>query len=105
LEESIFGQTGGGNEVAATRYDTPPAWSGNTTAKVSRLGTLSGHNTGPNTLQKVMAGDEVTATVSYYHSGSAGGNNTNIVNTLISSIITAISGSGAGSPIKIIPQL
>ncbi|HEV7781429.1 MAG TPA: hypothetical protein VGO58_09190 [Chitinophagaceae bacterium] len=70
LEESIFGQAGGGNEVSVTRYARPSGWTGNTTAQVSRLGTTSGHNIGPNTLQKVMAGDKVTASVLYYHEGS-----------------------------------
>jgi RHS repeat-associated protein len=92
LEESIFGQPGGGNEVLVTRYAKPSGWSGNTTAQVSRLGTNSGHNIGPNTLQKVMAGDKVTATVAYYHEGSPGGNNTSFVNTFLGSLAPAIVG-------------
>lgn len=97
LEESIFGQTGGNNEVAVTRYGTPAAWSGNGTAKVSRLGTNSGHNIGPNTLQKVMAGDLINATVLYYHGGSAGGNSSNMVNTVLGSLLQAINGGNAAS--------
>ncbi len=92
LEESIFGQTGASNEVAATRFDKPPGWTGNSTAKVSRTGT--GKNIGPNTLQKVMAGDMINATAQYYHQGTAGGNSSTMVNTVLTSLIQAITGSG-----------
>jgi hypothetical protein len=98
LEESIFGQTGANNEVAVTRYTPVPAgWTGNTSSYVSRTGTNSGHNTGPNTLQKIMAGDVINATVQYYHQGAAGGNNTNFLNTVLSSLTPAISGGTATS--------
>lgn len=101
LEESIFGQTGGANEVAVTRYATPGGWTGNTTAKVSRTGTNSGYNVGPNSLQKVMAGDKVSATVLYYHQGAAGGNNSNFLTTVTGSLLSAINGSNAaGSLVK-----
>jgi RHS repeat-associated protein len=92
LEESIFGQTGVSNEVAATRFDKPPGWTGNSTAKVSKTGT--GQNIGPNTLQKVMAGDMINATAQYYHQGTAGGNSSTMVNTVLTSLIQAITGSG-----------
>lgn len=95
LEESIFGQPGANNEVELSRADTPPGWSGNTSAKVSRLGALGGQPIGPNTLQKVMAGDVLNATVLYYHQGSAGGNATNMVNPLLLSLGQAISGGSA----------
>lgn len=101
LEESIFGQTGGGNEVAVTRYPTPSGWTGNASAKVSQTGTNCGHNTGPNTLQKVMAGDLINASVLYYHQNASGGNNSNFVNTVTGSLLQAITGSaGAGNPVK-----
>lgn len=95
LEESIFGQAGAANELATTRFSpTPAGWTGNTSANVSRLGTNSGHNIGPNSLQKVMAGDLVTAGVNYYHQGTAGGNNNNFLNTVTGSLLSAISGGG-----------
>ena len=96
LEESIFGQVGGNNEVAATRYSKPSGWTGNTTAKVSRLGTNAGRNIGPNTLQKVMAGDKITATVQYYYEQSAGGNNS-IVTTMLNSLIPSLSGGSVNN--------
>ena len=97
VEESIFGQVGGANEVATTRYATSStSWAGNTTAQVSRTGTLSGHNIGPNTLQKVMSGDIVNATVQYYHQGAAGGNSNTMVNTVLGSLVQAITG-GVGT--------
>jgi RHS repeat-associated protein len=92
LEESIFGQTGANNEVATTRFDKPPGWTGNSSAKVSRTGT--GRNIGPNTLQKVMAGDMINATAQYYHQGTAGGNSSTMVNTVLTSLVQAITGSG-----------
>jgi RHS repeat-associated protein len=100
LEESIFGQIGGANEVATTRWPTAStSWTGNTSSSVSRVGTLSGYNIGPNTLQKVMAGDKVNATVQYYYQAAPGGNNTNFVNTVLSSLTTAITGGNAASSI------
>ena len=102
LEESIFGQVGAANEVATTRYTpTPAGWTGNTSSNVSRLGTNSGHNIGPNTLQKVMAGDNINATVQYYHQGAAGGNSNTMVNNVLTSLVQAIAGSGGtGTVIK-----
>lgn len=102
LEESIFGQAGGNNEVATTRYAAPVGWENSSIgSSVSRLGTNAGHNTGPNTLQKVMAGDKINATVQYYYQLAAGGNNTNFVSTVVSSLTQAISGgSAAGSLVK-----
>lgn len=98
LEESIFGQAGANNEVAATRFPTShTSWTGNTTAEVSQTGTFSGHNMGPNTLQKVMAGDVVNATVLYYHIGYAGGNSPNMVSTVLGSLLQAITGGNAAS--------
>jgi RHS repeat-associated protein len=102
LEESIFGQTGTANEVAATRLTpVPSGWTGNTSSYVSRIGTLSGNNIGPNALQKVMAGDKVTATVQYYYNAAPGGNNTNFASTVLGSLLQAIIGGAATSnPIK-----
>jgi RHS repeat-associated protein len=94
LEESIFGQTGASNEVATTRFAKPAGWTSNTSSSVSRVGTTSGHNIGPNTLQKVMAGDMINATAQYYHQGTAGGNSSTMVNTVLTSLVQAITGSG-----------
>jgi len=61
---------------------------------------LAGHNIGPNVLQKVMAGDLITATADYYES-SAGGNSANVVSAVAGSLLEAISGSaGASSLVK-----
>jgi RHS repeat-associated protein len=100
LEQSIFGQAGANNEVSSTRVAKPAAWTdANIGAQVSKLGTTFGKNIGPNTLQKVMAGDKVTATVQYYYSGVAGGNNTNFPAAVLSSMIQAISGGTAAATI------
>jgi hypothetical protein len=86
------------NEVELTRYATPPGWqSVNSSASVSRLGNTAGHNIGPNTLQKVMAGDQISATVQYYFQNPASGDNPNIVTNILSSLSQAIIGSNATS--------
>ena len=97
IEEPIFGQVGASNEVATTRITKPVGWVGNTSAFVSQLGTSSGHNIGPNVLQKVMAGDLVTATANYYYSTVPGGNNTSFVSAVTSNLLQAISGSAAAT--------
>ena len=98
VEDAIFGQTGGGNEVEATRYATTSSgWSGNTSASVSRLGNLAGKNIGPNVLQKVMAGDNVSASVQYYYQTSSGNSNPNFVTNLLSSLVQGIVGGNAAS--------
>jgi len=95
VEDAIFGQVGAGNEVETTRFAKPAGWTGNTTASVSRLGNTAGKNVGPNVLQKVMAGDNVSATVQYYFQTSSGNDNVNFVNNLLSSLLQGIIGDNA----------
>jgi RHS repeat-associated protein len=93
-EDPVFGQTGAGNEVEVTRITTPSGWTNNTTASVSHVGNLSGHYIGPNTLQKVMAGDLVSANVQYYFANATfNNNNPNIIPALLTSLGSAINGS------------
>jgi RHS repeat-associated protein len=97
-EDPVFGQTGANNEVEATRFPTPGGWqSVNSSASVSRLGNLSGHNIGPNTLQKVMAGDKITASVQYYFDNPGSGSNPNFATNLLNSLSQAIIGSATAS--------
>jgi len=95
-EDPVFGQTGSANEVEATRTGKPAAWTGNTSASVCHLGNLSGHTLGPNSLQKVMAGDQVTATVSYYYAANSTSSNPNIVTNLLANL-TSLIGNGPAS--------
>ena len=99
-EDPVFGQTGGSNEVETTRYNTPSDWTGNSTASVSRLGNIAGHNIGPNTLQKVMAGDLVNANVQYYYNQPASNYNSNYVSNVLSSLLQAITNGPTSSVIK-----
>jgi RHS repeat-associated protein len=92
-EDPVFGQTGAGNEVEVTRIATPSGWTGNTTASVSHLGNLSGHNIGPNTLQKVMAGDKVSAIADYYYQTATGGSNPNIVANVLANLVSLLGGN------------
>ena len=95
-EETIFGQSNAaGNEVNITRSATPPGWQSiNKSASVSKIGNIAGHNIGPNALQKVMAFDQIRASVQYYYVQQASsGTNPNLVNTVLSSLVQAIGGS------------
>jgi RHS repeat-associated protein len=93
-EDPVFGQTGAGNEVEVTRYAKPSGWTNNSSSYVSQTGTLSGHFIGPNTLQKVMAGDLVSANVQYYYvNPNFTASNPNIISTLLTSLGSAISGN------------
>jgi RHS repeat-associated protein len=92
-EDPVFGQTGSANEVETTRQPTPAAWTGNTSASVSELGNLAGHTLGPNSLQKVMAGDMITASVLSYYAGTSTSSNPNIVTNLLANL-TSLIGNG-----------
>jgi len=90
-EDPVFGQTGATNEVESTRAITPSGWSSvNTTASVSMLGNLAGHTIGPNTLQKVMAGDKVTASAMYYFQSGITNSNPNILPNVLNSLAGAL---------------
>ena len=67
----MFGQTGAGNELLQTRYPVNQipgqlaggGWQNSGIGEqVSKLGNLAAGKVGPNSLLKVMAGDEVSAT-------------------------------------------
>src|SRR5690606_12588025 len=108
----VFGKTDvngnpvSGNEVAA-RYatanipgqSTNNGWRNNTIGNhVSRLGSQSSSGKlGPNSLLKVMAGDEVSATTLYYYQNNVV--NTNSGNNLLSSIISALTGAISSSAV------
>ena len=93
LEDPVFGQTGGANEVEGTRTGTPMGWSAvNSTASVSELGNLAGHFMGPNVLQKVMAGDRVAASAIYYFQSGITNSNPNIIPNVVNSLAGAIAG-------------
>jgi len=94
IEDAIF--QGEGNEVEATRVAKPSAWVNtgyNLGSSVSKLSNTFSHNLGPNTLQKVMAGDTVSTTVQYYYASSASGTNSGFASTVIGNIISLLSGS------------
>jgi len=98
-EDPVFGQTGAANEVETTRTPTPGGWqSVNSSVSVSALGNLVGHTVGPNSLQKVMAGDMVSASVQYYFQSASTNTNPNVVANILNSLAGAIGGPGtAGS--------
>lgn len=99
-EDAIFGQSGAGNEVESSRFNTPTGWTTqNTSSSVTRLGNLAGHNIGPNTLQKVMAGDIITASAQYYLEGSYTSDNPNIIPNVLNSLAAALGGSATSGTI------
>ena len=96
-EDPVF-EAAPGDEVENTRYTKPTGWTNNSTASVSQVGRLCGHYIGPNTLQKVMAGDQITASVQYYLQTGETGTNPNILGPLLASLSQAIGGpSTAGT--------
>jgi len=98
-EESIFGQPGGANEVATTRVTTVPSgWASNHSGAVSMLSKSSGHTVGPNSLLKVMAGDEMSAAVQYYFENPTTNTSTN---SLAADIIASLAGALSGDPATI----
>ena len=100
VEAPVFGQTGASNEVEVTRFATPAGWqSVNSSASVSKLGNLAGHTVGPNTLQKVTAGDKITASVQYYFDNPSSSNKPNFAADLLSSLSQAIGGGTAATSI------
>ena len=102
-EEPYFGQAGANNEVAQTRtaistipgQTTGGGWHSNISSSVSKLGALT-HKVGPNVLLKVMAGDQINATASYYYQNPVT-NGTG--NNLTTSIVTALAQTILGSPV------
>ncbi len=82
-EEPVFGQTGGGNEVATTRFATPSGWQSNSSGSVSKLSKAIGKPIVPNGLLKVMAGDEINATTQYYYTGTVSNNNNSFVSDVV----------------------
>ena len=108
-EEPVFGKTDAagnpisGNEVQA-RYAVSnipgqaggSGWNNSSIGSyVSRIGNLAGSKVGPNTLLKVMAGDKVSATTLYYYKNAV--TNTAGNNTVLSSVIAALTGAISGS--------
>jgi RHS repeat-associated protein len=113
IEEAIFGQVDGNgnptssNEVETTRFavsDIPGQSSDNgwnssqIGSYVSRVGNLAAGNMGPNSLLKVMAGDQISArSIFYYQQGSGSGSNSNLLSAMLISLGSALM-SGSGSP-------
>jgi RHS repeat-associated protein len=99
-EDAVFGQPGSSNEVETTRYATPPGWTANSSSNVSRLGNIAGRLIGPNTFQKVMAGDIVNTNVNYYFNQSPGSTSNSMFSAVVSSLVKALSAGPATSLVK-----
>jgi RHS repeat-associated protein len=102
VEVPVFGQVGVNNEVETTRYAAgSTSWQNNDIGSyVSRLGNNAGKNIGPNTLQKVMAGDVVNANVMYYFPQAASGNNPGFVNNVLNSIFSSLTNGPTTNLVK-----
>ncbi len=112
-EEPVFGQVdengspNSNNEIKARFAVTGipgqgspgGGWTNNTIGNyVSRIGNLAGKKTGPNTLMKVMAGDEISATTIYYYQDPVvNTSGTSNVTDVLGSLVQAISGGSATS--------
>lgn len=101
-EEREFGNTAPNNEVINTRVDknnTP--WTSNSTTHVSKLLNLGNTSVGPNAMLKVMAGDNITASVKYFYQLNGAAQNTGIINNIVNSLLGVLGGSGyTGAGIK-----
>ena len=109
-EEPYFGQPNGANELAQTRFPVnqiPGQLSGSGWQNsgignyVSKLGNLAAGKVGPNSLLKVMAGDEISASTQYYFKTDLSNTgSSNITENIVSSLLAALTGGGA----TILPQ-
>lgn len=91
--------TFGSNEMDATRFPKPAAWSDNQTLQVAKLlhnpATGTG-GTGPSVMLRVMAGDQLFAKTDYfYQQVSPASNNNSIINIIAGGLINIISGSSS----------
>ncbi len=91
-EQATFGNITN-NEVVATRDFKPPLWSSNTSSKVSKLIAGTTAAIGPNAILKVMAGDKITMKVDFFYQANGQIQNTNIVNNIVTSLISALGSS------------
>jgi RHS repeat-associated protein len=95
-EAAVFG-----NAVAGTRWPRPQSWTGNSSDNVSRVRPYpNGSSIGPNTVQKVMAGDVINATVKYYFNSGTPGNRSQIRQYVVSSLIGALTNGPATTAVK-----
>ncbi|MEI6584018.1 MAG: RHS repeat-associated core domain-containing protein [Chitinophagia bacterium] len=104
-EEPYFGQPNGANELAQTRFPVnqiPGQLSGSGWQNsgignyVSKLGNLAAGKVGPNSLLKVMAGDEISASTQYYFKTDLSNTgSSNITENIVSSLLAALTGGGA----------
>lgn len=109
-EEAIFGQVDvngiptNDNEVRGRfaisgipGQSSGGGWQSNTSSYVSRIGAFAGKKVGPNTLQKVMAGDLISATTIYYYQNPVTNQSsvTTLTSDLLLSLGQAIAGGGA----------
>lgn len=98
-EESMFGQPGTANELAATRNDVPPAWSSHYNDANNKKASKLNQNApvGPNALLKVMAGDVLNLRTDYFFTDAPSNNNSGL-NEVVNALMGAlISGPAAGA--------
>jgi RHS repeat-associated protein len=90
-----------GNAVTQTRVTKPSGWTGNSSDNVSRVRPYpNGTGVGPNTVQKVMAGDLINATVKYYFNSGTPGDRSEIRNIVVGSLASALTNGPATTIIK-----
>ena len=95
FEEQIFGQRNTPSELTLTQSLTPSLWQSSVLGDyVSKLGNSAGHNLGPNTLQKVMAGDRIYAYTQYFHGdGNVNSDPKDLVSSIINTLLYSLSNS------------
>jgi RHS repeat-associated protein len=98
------------NEVAQTRDYVPSSWSSNPNPnpplatpifRCAKLYDAAKKRIGPNSILKVMAGDEITASAIYYYANNSNSaNQTGLSGSLLTSLTYSIFGSSVSSLVK-----
>lgn len=98
IEDGTF--QGSSNEVEGTRTATPGGWQNNVGTDshfVSMLNKPSGHIVGPNKLMKVMAGDQMNASVDFYYDQAAINNGSSLATDVVTALLSSIGSSSVTS--------
>lgn len=92
-------QPAASNQIVARKPLTVPGWDSHYNVPGNSYGSKlnSSNPLGPNAFFKVMAGDKLVMSTEYYYTGAFSNNNGNIANAILTSLVTALTGSPSAS--------